>query len=190
MVDVPKTDLQLVGVTALFIASKYEEIYPPSIEEMAYITANTYTTTQLRQTERTILEKLGYLLNKPLPINFLRRYSKIASACTRQHALAKYILEISTLKASLSSMPPSKRAAGALLLARSILNPGEERREIWTPTLAYYSEYSFSEIEKSVTELHHALQEGHVHKKFVATREKYADASFLKISCIKALENL
>ena len=38
-----KDDLQLVGVTAMFIASKFEEIYPPSVSEFAYITADTYS---------------------------------------------------------------------------------------------------------------------------------------------------
>ena len=41
---VTKDTLQLVGVAAMFLASKYEEIYPPSIQDFAYIAANTYTT--------------------------------------------------------------------------------------------------------------------------------------------------
>ena len=35
--------LQLVGITALFIASKYEEIYPPKLRKFVHIAANTYT---------------------------------------------------------------------------------------------------------------------------------------------------
>lgn len=37
-VMVPRTQLQLVGVTAMLIASKYEEIYAPTAKEFAYIT--------------------------------------------------------------------------------------------------------------------------------------------------------
>ena len=38
--NVNKKELQLVGVTALFIASKFQEIYPPNIKDFIYITDN------------------------------------------------------------------------------------------------------------------------------------------------------
>lgn len=38
-----KEGLQLLGVTALFTASKYCEIYPPMLDDFVWITANTYT---------------------------------------------------------------------------------------------------------------------------------------------------
>ena len=41
--QITKDDLQLLGVTAMFIASKFEEIYPPSVGEFAFITADTYS---------------------------------------------------------------------------------------------------------------------------------------------------
>ena len=35
---VPKNRLQLIGVTSLFIGAKIEEIYPPKLQEFAYVT--------------------------------------------------------------------------------------------------------------------------------------------------------
>jgi cyclin E len=35
---VPKSRLQLIGVTCLFIGAKLEEIYPPKLQEFAYVT--------------------------------------------------------------------------------------------------------------------------------------------------------
>ena len=49
-----RKNLQLVGVTALFIASKYEELYPPEIKDFVYITDNTYTAKQVLQMEINI----------------------------------------------------------------------------------------------------------------------------------------
>lgn len=43
VVHVPRSKLQLVGVTCLYIAAKYEEIFPPDINEFSYITDDTYT---------------------------------------------------------------------------------------------------------------------------------------------------
>lgn len=47
LVDVRRNRLQLVGVTAMLVASKYEEIYAPQVEEFCYITDNTYTREQV-----------------------------------------------------------------------------------------------------------------------------------------------
>ena len=42
-IQIKRTNLQLVGVTAMLIASKYEEIYAPEVRDFVYITDNAYT---------------------------------------------------------------------------------------------------------------------------------------------------
>lgn len=81
---VPKKQLQLVGVTAMFLASKYEEMYPPEISDFAYVTDSAYTTAQIRDMEMTILRVLKFRLGRPLPLQFLRRASKIYEVCRRE----------------------------------------------------------------------------------------------------------
>ena len=68
--------LQLVGVTAMLIASKYEEMYAPEIGDFVYITDNAYSKENIREMERIILKALDFSLGKPLPLHFLRRNSK------------------------------------------------------------------------------------------------------------------
>ncbi|EGR29663.1 n-terminal domain protein [Ichthyophthirius multifiliis] len=63
--NVKKTDLQLIGVTALYIASKIEEIDSPNIQDFVRSTDNGYTDIQVKQTEITIVEKLNFRLNPP-----------------------------------------------------------------------------------------------------------------------------
>lgn len=46
--SVQRAKLQLVGAAAMFIASKYEEIYPPDVGEFVYITDDTYNKRQVR----------------------------------------------------------------------------------------------------------------------------------------------
>lgn len=36
--SIEKSQVQLVGVTSLLIATKYEEIYPPTLKDFIYIT--------------------------------------------------------------------------------------------------------------------------------------------------------
>ena len=74
--NVSKMQLQLVGVTAMFLASKYEEMYVPTIEDFVYMTDNTYTKAEIRRMEVKILQTLNFMFGKPLPLNFLRRFSK------------------------------------------------------------------------------------------------------------------
>lgn len=41
--QIMRTNYQLLGVTAMLIASKYEEIYAPEIRDFVYITDKAYT---------------------------------------------------------------------------------------------------------------------------------------------------
>jgi len=70
--------LQLVGVGAMFIASKYEERVAPEVGDFVNICANTYTKDEILQMETAILRTLDFSLSRPLPFHFLRRYSKAA----------------------------------------------------------------------------------------------------------------
>jgi G2/mitotic-specific cyclin-B2 len=74
--NVPKLKLQLVGVSAMFVAAKYEEMYVPAIDDFVYMTDNTYTKSEIRHMEIDILKTLNFLFSKPLPLHFLRRFSK------------------------------------------------------------------------------------------------------------------
>ena len=62
----------------MFLASKYEEMYPPEINDFVYITDNTYTRDQIKQMEIVMIKGLKYSLGKPLCLHFLRRNSKAA----------------------------------------------------------------------------------------------------------------
>lgn len=67
----------MVGVTAMLLAAKYEEIHAPSIVDFVYITDATYTSAQIRAMEQKILKELDFLLGRPLPLHFLRRAAKV-----------------------------------------------------------------------------------------------------------------
>lgn len=47
--EVSRPKLQLVGVTALLIASKYEEIYPPELRDLVYICDRAYSKLEVRR---------------------------------------------------------------------------------------------------------------------------------------------
>merc|ERR1719431_2319145 len=54
LMSVQRAKLQLVGTAAMFIASKFEEIYPPDVTEFVYITDDTYTKRQVLRMEHLV----------------------------------------------------------------------------------------------------------------------------------------
>jgi cyclin A len=63
----------------MLVSSKYEEIYAPQVEEMCYITDNTYTREAMLEMEREVLGRLAFDLTQPTTKTFLRRFIKAAS---------------------------------------------------------------------------------------------------------------
>ncbi|XP_030700617.1 G2/mitotic-specific cyclin-B1 isoform X3 [Globicephala melas] len=182
---VPKKMLQLVGVTAMFIASKYEEMYPPEIGDFAFVTDNTYTKYQIRQMEMKILRALNFSLGRPLPLHFLRRASKIGEVDVELHTLAKYLMELTMLDYDMVHFPPSQIAAGAFCLALKILDNGE-----WTPTLQHYLSYTeeslllvMQHLAKNIIIVNRGLT------KHMTIKNKYATSKHAKISILAQLNS-
>ncbi|KAH8253991.1 hypothetical protein KR032_007929 [Drosophila birchii] len=184
--DTKRTYLQLVGVTALFIATKYEELFPPAIGDFVFITDDTYTGRQIRQMELQIFKAIDCNLSRPLPIHFLRRYSKAASAEDEHHAMAKYFIELATVDYDLASYRPSEVAAASLFLSLHLLN-GNYRAATgfndrhWTATLAFYSRYSAAHL-RPITRQIAKLARDAPQAKLKAIYNKYQGSKFQKIA--------
>ena len=74
---VPKNRLQLIGVTCLFIGAKIEEIYPPKLQEFAYVTDGACTEEEILQMELMILKGLNWGLSPMTPNWWMRLYMQI-----------------------------------------------------------------------------------------------------------------
>ena len=117
--------LQLVGITAMFIASKYEEVLSPHVQNFKHVADDGFSEEEILKAERFVLAALNYDLSYPNPMNFLRRISKADNYDITTRTLAKYLLEISLLDQRLMAYHPSHVAAASMYLARLILERGE-----------------------------------------------------------------
>ncbi len=187
---IPRSELQLVGVAALFIASKFEEVYPPPLSELVHLTDKACTINEVLKKEINILQKLDYQLNRPFPLHFLRRYSTVMGATVKIHQLAKYILELSLLDNLCSILLPSKRAAAALILAASIIYPRKSPFGLWDKNMAYVTKYKCTDFEQEKLKLKKALRDGHGNPKMVAIRKKYRDTALSNSNTLTALTRL
>ncbi|XP_076544464.1 G2/mitotic-specific cyclin-B [Osmia lignaria lignaria] len=180
--SIDRKRLQLVGVTAMFIASKYEEMYSPDINDFVYITDNAYSKLEILQMEMLIVKTLDYSFGRPLPLHFLRRYSKAGKALPIHHTMAKYFLEQSLVYYEMCHYPPSLIAAAAIYLAFAIIGTDDEdEKVVWTHTLAHYSTYIKNDVLPVVRET--AIIMINADKsKYQAVRKKYAQPKYMKIS--------
>ena len=69
--DINRKYLQLLGVTSLFIACKYEEIYAPSSKDLIFMTDNAYKIEEMIQMENDILNIIQFDLTFPTSLRFL-----------------------------------------------------------------------------------------------------------------------
>ena len=128
--------LQLVGITAMFIASKYEEVISPHVVNFRHVADDGFSEEEILKAERFVLAALNYDLSYPNPMNFLRRISKADSYDIQTRTLGKYLLEISLLDHRFMGYHPSHIAAAAMYLARLILERGE-----WVGLASQYLRY-------------------------------------------------
>jgi G2/mitotic-specific cyclin 2 len=116
--------LQLVGVTALFVASKYEEVIGPSLDNFIYVADGGYTDEEILKAERYLLNIIKFDLSYPNPMNFLRRISKADDYDIHTRTIAKYLIEISLVDDRFLKYTPSIIAAGGMYLSRRMMDRG------------------------------------------------------------------
>uniref|UniRef100_A0A915A2D8 G2/mitotic-specific cyclin-B3 n=3 Tax=Parascaris TaxID=6254 RepID=A0A915A2D8_PARUN len=102
---------------ALLIASKFEERWPPLIEDLVDLCDEAFTRDDLRAMERRMLQAVGFDVGSPLSYSFLRRYGRVCKLDMGLLTLARYILETSLMFYEFFAVPESLMAAACLLLA-------------------------------------------------------------------------
>lgn len=115
---VTRMRLQLVGVAALFIACKYEEIYPPQLKDFVYITDNAYVKLDVLEMEGLILKELNFNITNPSSYDFLQNLGM--SMDVKNRLLAQYIIELALVEYKFVHYKPSHLAASAVYLVNKI----------------------------------------------------------------------
>ncbi|NXW94351.1 CCNA1 protein, partial [Alopecoenas beccarii] len=159
---------------------KYEEIYPPEVDEFVYITDDTYTKRQLLRMEHLLLKVLGFDLTAPTINQFLLQYIQRHGVCMRTENFARYLAELSLLQDDpFLKYLPSQTAAAAYCLANYTLN-----RSFWPETLAAFTGYSLRDIVPCLTDLHRVCLDA-PHCQLHAIKEKYKRSKYLHVSLLE-----
>ena len=88
------TKLQLLGVTAMLISCKYEEIYSPEVFDFVYITENTYEKSDIIRLEKEILSMISFKMTVPTANAFYEIISESLAFDKKEYYLGRYLMEI------------------------------------------------------------------------------------------------
>eukprot|EP00826_Nyctotherus_ovalis_P005139 TRINITY_DN11152_c0_g2_i3.p1 TRINITY_DN11152_c0_g2~~TRINITY_DN11152_c0_g2_i3.p1 ORF type:complete len:376 (-),score=87.78 TRINITY_DN11152_c0_g2_i3:19-1146(-) len=178
--QVKKHLLQLVGVTAAFIASKYEEIYPPEIKDFVYITDYAYTKDEILLMEQKVLKTLEFNLNIPSSNRFLQYFAKTMKSSKKVSCLAQFLLELSLVDAKMLKHSASATAAAALYISKKLNNDFEKLDEA-VEAVTNYTKNSLTWCAKDMIEV---LKESSK-SSLQAVRKKFATVKYMEVGRIK-----
>ncbi|XP_024159245.1 putative cyclin-B3-1 isoform X1 [Rosa chinensis] len=184
-VPIKKNEMQLVGLTALLLASKYEDFWHPRVKELISISAESYTRDQVLEMERLILKKLKFRLNTPTPYVFMLRFLKAAQSDKKLEHLAFYLIELCLVEYEPIMVKPSLLCAAAIYVARCTL----QITPAWTPLLCKHARYEVSQI-RDCAEMILRFQKAAGVGKLKVTYEKYMRTDLSRVAAIEPLERL
>jgi cyclin B len=174
--NVRRGRLQLVGVAALLIASKYEDIYHPPVHDLSHMTDNSVSYDDILSMEIKILKALNYQISKPTAHAFLMRFTRAAHADMLLARTASYILEGTLVDYDLIHYLPSELAAASVYIARRSCH-----RSPWSATLDKYAGYTEAQVTPIARAILHAKSH-HEAKNFDAVDVKYSQEKFSRVS--------
>ncbi|KAI7981530.1 Cyclin-A3-4 [Camellia lanceoleosa] len=189
--DLNRWKLQLLGVSSMLIASKYEEINHPPVDEFCYLTNNAYTKKEVVKMEADILKHLKFEVGDPTIMTFLGKVTVVAQedyqaqlsllfspAYFKMFSIRIYILIL-----------PNKDflvAASVVFLSWFTIQP---KLHPWSSTLQDFSSYIPANLKECVLIIHD-LQLSKRGGSLVASRNKYKQDEFKCVSTLSSPQEI
>ena len=178
--ELKRTKYQLLGVSALFIAGKYNDIYPPESKDYSYITDDAYTKKEVVEMEMEILKELNYTITFPTQYNFLEIYRKLLNMDDNTYHLSFYFIDICFINYNMIKYKPSFLAAASCLLSFRLLKIYDNWEEFENIT-----GYNINELYDCMVEITELIEKQKytklkgVYKKF--STEKFSEVAKMKL---------
>ena len=142
---------QLLGATALHIAAKYEEIYPPEIRDYIIVSSKAFTKEDVIDMEMKILDNLKFDILCISPYVFLDRIYFISKEnCIDVYYLSSMFIEFCFLSTDIMKNKQSLIASSMFYLALKIVYP--KRFKIWDDKLLIHTGYKENKIKNVIKE--------------------------------------
>ncbi|XP_051221129.1 cyclin-A3-1-like [Lolium perenne] len=178
-------ELQLLGATAMLLASKYEsDMCTHKATDYSYMTDNSYTEQQVLKMETQILHLLKFEMGSPTARTFLRRYLSICPQgdVRKLEFLCSYLADLSLLEYDCTKFRPSIVAAACLFVARFTINPDSRP---WNLVLQRRVGYKVSDLRCCILKIHRLQSiRSYPGIKEMAIKDKY---SHCELECVSAM---
>ncbi|XP_047311824.1 G2/mitotic-specific cyclin-2 [Impatiens glandulifera] len=175
---VVRKKLQLVGLVALLLACKYEEVSVPVVDDLIFISDKAYTRQEILGMEKLMLNALQFNMSVPTPYVFMRRFLKAAESDKKLEIMSLFLIELCLVEYEMLKFPPSFLASAAIYTAQCTLNSGVNNQ--WNKTCEWHSNYSedqLLECSKLIVGFHEKAATGRltgVHRKYSTSKYGYA----------------
>ena len=147
--ELPKEEMQLLGVTCIFIASKFDDANHPSVESFADMADGACTAMEVIDMEVDVLCTLEYELAVPTVATFLPSFLTIREADRDTSLFATFIAELTLLEYDFLQFPPSVIAAAACYIANISV-----RGLHWTPAMTQLTSYQPADLWPCIRKIH------------------------------------
>ncbi|OIV92665.1 hypothetical protein TanjilG_18016 [Lupinus angustifolius] len=182
---VVRKKLQLVGLVAMLLACKYEEVSVPVVGDLILISDKAYSRKEVLEMEKLMVNTLQFNMSVPTSYVFIKRFLKAAQADKKLELLAFFLVELSLVEYEMLKFPPSMLAAAAVYTAQCTVYCVKQ----WSKTCEWHTNYSedqLLECSSLMVDFHKKAGSGKltgVHRKYCSSKFSYtaknAPASFL-----------
>ena len=176
--QISRTKLQLIGISAMLIACKYEEIYSPEVRDFVYITDQAYTKEDVLAMESEMLKTFEFNVTSPSTFRFLEVYNCFIKLDDRSFMFCRYLLELFLIDYRMLKYNPSLTAASTIYIALKITKKIDCDQ---IPSLTSYSEDKLRDCAKDIC----IILDGVDSSNLKAVRKKFQSPKFLEVSTIK-----
>jgi cyclin B len=185
--QISRLKLQLLGITALLIACKHEEIDLPKIGDFTYITDNAYVKDEVIQMENDVLKVLNFSLLYPSPIKFYEYLSVNFGFDKKMHLMGKYLMESFLVDIKHIKYKPSIISSACIYIVMKFFKKKNYQESydnkfysLITDENAKYTEHDVKDCAKDI-----CLFVDNISKtKFLSCQKKYAKPELEKVSII------
>ena len=177
--QIMRTKLQLIGVTSMLIACKYEEIYAPEVRDFVYITDKAYTKEEILASERDVLDTLNYDVTLPSSLRFLEIYQVYLNLDETSFMFSRYLLELLLIDYKMIKYNPSLVAATAAYISVKISKRMDARR---INEVTGYGEEQIKDCLKDSVMILDNVEKNSLQ----AIRKKFSKTTYLEVAKIKS----
>ena len=170
--------LQLVGVTAMLIACKYEEIYAPEVRDFVYITDKAYTKEEIFQMENDMLSILEYNITVPSSFRYMEVFNRYLKLEENAIMFCRYLLELFLIEYKMIKYNPSLLAAATLYITLKITKKSEAEK---VTQLTGYTDEILKECAKDICGILDNVEKNSLQ----AVRKKFSLPKFMEVAKIK-----